>query len=70
MNELLPRLLSFPPYPPTPQPILDVSYDAHIRDLLSVLNGTPASLLRGVVSGGDALLSVCAISPYNSFESS
>lgn len=63
MEDLLPKLLSFPPHPPQPFPILDESYDAHVKDLLQVLNKTPASLLASEISGASGLLDVSECTP-------
>ncbi|CAL8579250.1 hypothetical protein XPA_005000 [Xanthoria parietina] len=56
MDSLLPQLLTFPPHPPPPVPLVDVAYDKEIKSLRKVLNDTPASLLTaGVPNGGDLL---------------
>ena len=58
MDELLPQLLAFPPHPPPPQPLSDITYDKQIRALVQLLNQTSASKLVGGVSGGGNLLDV------------
>ncbi len=64
MDSLLPQLLTFPPHPPPPVPLVDVAYDKEIKSLRKVLNDTPASLLTaGVPNGGD-LLDVSSLMYY------
>ena len=58
MDDLLPKLLSFPPHPPPPQKIADSTYNKNIRDLIELLNKVSASKLTGGVKGGDDLLDV------------
>ncbi|KAL8727281.1 MAG: hypothetical protein Q9166_006162 [cf. Caloplaca sp. 2 TL-2023] len=56
MDSLLPQLLSFPPHPPPPFPLVDVAYDKEIKSLRKLLNDIPAnSLTAGVPNGGDLL---------------
>ncbi|MCJ1477882.1 hypothetical protein MMC13_006555 [Lambiella insularis] len=56
MDDLLPRLLSFPPHPPPLQKLSDVEYDKQIKALVKLLTETSASkLVRGVAGGGDLL---------------
>ena len=56
MDELLPKLLSFPPHPPPPQKLSDITYDKNIRELIEQLNKVSASKLTGGVKGGDDFL--------------
>lgn len=59
MDDLLPRLLSFPPHPPPSQKLSDLEYDSQIKTLVKLLTETSASkLVKGVAGGGD-LLDVC-----------
>ncbi|KAL8798856.1 MAG: hypothetical protein Q9182_006334 [Xanthomendoza sp. 2 TL-2023] len=56
MDPLLPQLLSFPPHPPPPVPLVDAAYDKEIKNLRKLLNDLPASALTaGVANGGDLL---------------
>ncbi|KAL8818359.1 MAG: hypothetical protein Q9223_002994 [Gallowayella weberi] len=56
MDPLLPQLLSFPPHPPPPIPLVDAVYDKEIKSLRKLLNDLPASALTaGVANGGDLL---------------
>ena len=61
MDDLLPKLLSFPPHPPPAQKLSDVDYDKNIRDLIEILNKVPANRLTGGVKGGGDLLDVCEL---------
>ncbi|KAL8912898.1 MAG: hypothetical protein Q9171_002192 [Xanthocarpia ochracea] len=55
-DSLLPQLLSFPPHPPPPVPLVDAAYDKEIKSLRRVLNDTPANALTaGAPYGGDLL---------------
>ena len=58
MDDLLPKLLSFPPHPPPPQKLSDNDYDRNIRDLIEQLNKVSASKLTAGVKGGGDLLDV------------
>ncbi len=55
-DSLLPQLLSFPPHPPPPVPLVDAAYDKEIKNLRKVLNDTPANALTaGAPYGGDLI---------------
>lgn len=58
METILPKLVSFPPHPPPPDPLSDAEYDKQIKALVHTLNNLPGSKLIGGVKGGGDLLEV------------
>ena len=58
MDEILQRVLSFPPNPPPAVPLSDKDYDKQVRAVVQVLNATSAKKLIGGVSTGEDLLDV------------
>lgn len=58
MDELLPKFLAFPQLPQPDPNITDAEYDRQIRNLVQLLNQTPASIFIGGVAGGGDLFEV------------
>ncbi|KAI9818306.1 MAG: hypothetical protein M1832_004424 [Thelocarpon impressellum] len=58
MEELLPRLLAFPPQPPPARPLTDLEYDEQIHGLLQILNRTSGGKLASGVKGKGNLLDI------------
>jgi hypothetical protein len=59
MDELLHKLLSFPPHPPSPRPLSDQAYDEGIREQIDVINKMSDVKLLQQTSGGEHALDVC-----------
>lgn len=56
MDELLPKLLAFPPHPPPPTPLSDSQYDAGIKSHIAALERiSEKSLVQSTPSGATAL---------------
>jgi len=58
MDDILQRVLSFPPNPPPAVPLSDKDYDKQVRAVVQVLNATSGKKLTGGVSTGEDLLDV------------
>jgi len=64
MDDLLPKLLSFPPYPPPPKSISDHQYDEGIRTQIQAVKAIPDNKLLQPTSGGENVLDVQSHSTY------
>lgn len=60
MDELLHKLLSFPPHPPSPRPLSDQAYDEGIKEQIEVVGKISETKLLQQTSGGEHPLDVCA----------
>ena len=58
MDAILPQLLSFPQHPPPMIPIPNAQYDKQIKNVVQLLNKTPASQLTADIPGRGDLLNV------------
>lgn len=58
MDDLLPKLLSFPPHPPPPNPLSVVQYDEGIKAQISAIKGIPEGKLLQQTSSGENALDV------------
>ncbi|KAF4625807.1 hypothetical protein G7Y89_g12357 [Cudoniella acicularis] len=58
MDDLLPKLLSFPPHPPPPNGISDLQYDEGIKTQISTIKNIPDSKLLQQTSGGENVLDI------------
>ena len=58
MDELLPKLLSFPPHPPPQTPLSDHAYDEGIKALYNTLKNLSETKLLTQTSGGESVLDV------------
>jgi len=58
MDELLPKLLSFPPHPPPPKPISDHQYDERIKEQIDTCKRISDTKLLQQTSGGEQVLDV------------
>ena len=58
MDELLPRLLSFPPHPPPPTALSDHQYDEGIKEQIEAVKRVSESKLMQPTSGGEHILDV------------
>lgn len=67
MDELLHKLLFFPPHPPSPRPLSDQAFDEGIREQIEVVGKMSELKLLGQTSGGENALDVCGehLDPYN-----
>ncbi len=63
MDDLLPKLLSFPPHPPPQVPLSDQQYDEGIKEQIEVVKRIPDSKLMQQTSGGEHILDV-SLSTY------
>ena len=66
MDELLPKLLSFPPHPPPQHPLSDHAYDEGIKGQIQTLKGISESKLLQDTSGGENPLDVSINIPAES----
>jgi len=64
MDDLLPKLLSFPPYPPPPKSISDHQYDEGIRTQIQAVKAISDSKLLQPTSGGENVLDVRSRIPH------
>lgn len=58
MDDLLPKLLAFPPHPPPQTPLSDFQYDEGIRNQISTVGKIPEKNLLPQTSGGENALDV------------
>lgn len=58
MDDLLPKLLTFPPHPPPHSPLSDASYDEGIKAQISVVRKLSEKNLLQHTSGGESSLDV------------
>lgn len=58
MDELLHKLLSFPPHPPSPRQLSDHAYDEGIREQAEAVSKMSESKLLQQTSGGEHALDV------------
>jgi hypothetical protein len=58
MDELLPKLLSFPPHPPRPTSMSDHLYDESIKEQIEAVKKIQQSKLLLQTSGGEHVLDV------------
>jgi COP9 signalosome complex subunit 3 len=58
MDELLPRLLAFPPHPPPPKQLSDSQYDEAIRNQITTIGKIADKNLLLQTSGGENALDV------------
>jgi COP9 signalosome complex subunit 3 len=58
MDDLIPKLLSFPPVPAPAQPLSDFMYDQSIRAISQLLISTPPGKLASGLSTGEDVLDV------------
>jgi COP9 signalosome complex subunit 3 len=58
MDELLPTLLSFPPFPPPQVPLSDAQYDHAIRAQISNIKAIPKDKFLQQTAGGEDILEV------------
>jgi hypothetical protein len=58
MDDLLPKLLAFPPHPPPQNPLSDSSYDDGIKAQISVVRKISEKSLLQQTSGGESPLNV------------
>jgi COP9 signalosome complex subunit 3 len=58
MDELLPKLLAFPPHPPPKTPISDAQYDEGIKSQISAVSKISDKHLLQQTSGGENVLDV------------
>jgi COP9 signalosome complex subunit 3 len=58
MDDLLPKLLSFPPHPPRPTPMSDHLYDESIKEQIEAVKKIPQYKLLLQTSGGEHVLDV------------
>lgn len=59
MDDLLPKLLSFPPHPPPQNPLSDHSYDEGVKTQVASLKNISDQKLLAQTSGGESALDVC-----------
>lgn len=58
MDQLLPKLLAFPPHPPPKNPITDAQYDEGIKAQINTLSNMAESKLLQKTAGGENVLDV------------
>jgi COP9 signalosome complex subunit 3 len=58
MDELIPKLLAFPPVPAPAEPLSDFQYDQLIRPISQLLTSTPPSKLASSLSTGEDVFDV------------
>jgi len=58
MDDLLPKLLSFPPHPPPKVPLSDASYDEGIKAQIATVGKISEGKLLQQTSGGENALDV------------
>jgi COP9 signalosome complex subunit 3 len=62
MDDVLPKLLTFPPHPPPQPPLSDSSYDEGIKAQISAVRKIAEKSFLQQTSGGEGPLDVCLIS--------
>ncbi|RDW91346.1 hypothetical protein BP5796_02511 [Coleophoma crateriformis] len=59
MDDLLPRMLSFPPHPPPPKPLSDEKYDEGIKAQIAFMQQKATTKhILDLTSGGESTLNV------------
>jgi hypothetical protein len=58
MDDLIPKLLTFPPVPAPAEPLSDFTYDQSIRAISQLLISAPPGKLASVLSTGEDVLDV------------
>lgn len=58
MEQLLQRIISFPPHPPPIVPLPDPTYDTGIKDQIAFVRATSKKSLLQKTSGGEELIDV------------
>lgn len=58
MDDLLPKLLSFPPHPPPQTPLSDHAYDEGIKAQVTTLKNISEGKLLAQTSSGESVLDV------------
>ncbi len=58
MDDLLSKLLSFPPHPPSTKPLSDQAYDEGIKEQIEVVGKMSETKLLQQTSGGEHALDV------------
>jgi hypothetical protein len=63
MDDLLPKLLAFPPHPPPLKPISDHQYDEGIREQIDMCKKISESKFLQQTSGGEQVMDVSTTAP-------
>ncbi len=58
MDDLLPKLLTFPPHPPPQTPLSDSSYEEGVKHQIQAVGKIPEKNLVLQTSGGESALDV------------